>query len=262
MHRFAPSARTQGLRSGLIHHRLYRALREPEDVCVFMQHHVFCVWDFQCLLKALQRELTCIRVPWVPTADPEARRLINEIVLGEESDEDGEGGYLSHFELYRAAMIDAGADTGPIDRLIEMIEDGMAAEDALGELDLPPATESSVRLSLSLARGGPLHCLAAAFTLGREDLIPDLFTRLLDGLAAAEPARFARFRYYLRRHVELDGESHGPQSQRLLGRLCGDHPAWIRDADDAAASCLEARLAMWDEIHAAVLARSSQAIEC
>ncbi len=56
------------------------------------------------LLKALQRHLTCVTVPWTPTPHREARRLINEIVLAEESDEDGAGGFASHFESYLDAM--------------------------------------------------------------------------------------------------------------------------------------------------------------
>ena len=71
----------------LISHSLYAELRDEESLRIFMRSHVFCVWDFQSLLKALQRLVTCVEVPWLPTADPEARRLVNEIVLDEESDE-------------------------------------------------------------------------------------------------------------------------------------------------------------------------------
>ena len=71
---------------------------------------MFAVWDFMSLLKAIQRELCGVGVPWVPSPNLQATRLVNEIVLGEESDEDGEGGYASHFVLYRRAMQRCGAN--------------------------------------------------------------------------------------------------------------------------------------------------------
>ena len=93
------------LRDQLFNHEVYRSIKTPDDLRTFMEHHVFAVWDFMSLLKALQRHLTGVTIPWLPQGDRNARRLINEIVLDEESDEDGEGGYISHFELYRAAMV-------------------------------------------------------------------------------------------------------------------------------------------------------------
>jgi hypothetical protein len=105
------------------------------------------VWDFQCLLKALQREVTCVDVVWRPTPDPAARRLVNEIVLDEESDAAPDwlgGGHLSHFELYLAAMDRAGADAGPIRGLLADLEAGLDVDRALAARELPrgPATSS------------------------------------------------------------------------------------------------------------------------
>jgi Protein of unknown function (DUF3050) len=240
------------LRARLVDHRLYGALQRPADVRIFQQHHVFCVWDFMTLLKALQRRVTCVEVPWLPAPDPVACRLVNEIVLGEESDEDGKGGHCSHFELYLASMHDTGADSGPVGRLIAALRAGRPLEEALRDGSVPPKTAAFVRLSLEIAGKGELHRLAAAFGLGREDVIPSMFVQLLERLSAAEPNRFGRFLFYLKRHVDLDGDSHGPATMHLIERVCGTDPQLRQEAVETACKCLEARLQVWDEIHTAV----------
>ena len=84
----------------LLHHPLYNKIRTVEDLQLFLQHHVFAVWDFMSLLKALQNKLTCTSTPWMPVGNPETRYLINEIVLAEETDIDQDGRRRSHYELY------------------------------------------------------------------------------------------------------------------------------------------------------------------
>jgi hypothetical protein len=247
-----PDTALHSLRRQLVEHPLYGVLRGPADLRIFQQHHVFCVWDFMSLLKALQRQLTCVEVPWLPSPDPVASRLINEIVLGEESDEDGAGGHCSHFELYLAAMQDTGADTEPVESFLKALRSGRSADDALRIASVPPATAAFVRLSLSIAERAELHRLAAAFGLGREDVIPSMFVQMLERLTAAEPDRFGRFLFYLKRHVDLDGDSHGPAALRLIERICGTDALLRREALETACACLEARLGVWEEIYAAV----------
>ncbi len=246
------TAQLDDARQRLLAHPLYAAVREPADVRVFMRHHVFCVWDFQSLLKALQRRLTCVEVPWLPTADTASRRLVNEIVLAEESDEDGAGGHTSHFELYLSAMRDAEADVGPIERFLAALRSGQSVDVALRRTEVPQATAAFVRLTLHIAEHAETHCLGAAFALGREDLIPGMFVQFLERLGDTDPQRFGRFAYYLRRHVDLDGDVHGPQARRLVARLCGGDSGKEREARATALQCLEARRAVWDEILATI----------
>ena len=230
------------LRDRLVAHRIYRLIDGPERLRRFMESHVFAVWDFQSLLKALQQRLTCTSIPWLPTADPEARRLVNEIVLDEESDALPEGGSASHFELYLDAMRQAGADTGPIERLLDLLRGGASLHAALDTCGCPPAAAAFVRRSFAIA---------AAFTYGREDVIPDMFRGLVLRLADEDPTAWGRFRFYLERHIEHDDEHHAPVCRRIVARLCGDDAAKWREASAAACECLAARIALWDAIVAA-----------
>jgi hypothetical protein len=239
-------ARIAPLRARLTSHPLYARIRTRDDVRVFMESHVFAVWDFMSLLKALQLRLTCVSVPWAPTAWPESRRFINEIVLGEESDLCN-GRAASHFELYLEAMHECGADTGHIQGLLRTVRQGSKLFSD-GSSQAPAAAQRFVGETFRLIDEGKLHTLAAAFTFGREDVIPDMFRELVRDLNAEQPGKFSKFLWYLERHIEVDGEDHGPLSLRMVADLCGnDDHAW-EEAALAAAGAIEARLALWDGI--------------
>ena len=249
-------------RERLVRHRIYGLVNSAARLRRFMESHVFAVWDFQSLLKAMQQRLTCTTIPWVPTPDPEARRLVNEIVLDEESDELPEGGAASHFELYLEGMRAARADTGPIDRMIEALRTAKAPQvgqpaatvgevvaEAMRAAGAPQAAQAFVRESFAVIEQGSTHGIVAAFTYGREDVIPDMFRSLVSSLASRDPA-WARFHWYLERHIEADDEKHAPVCRRIMARLCGDDPAKRAEASAIARQCIEARIALWDAIAA------------
>ena len=236
------------LREALLNHRLYQSVSELRQLRLFMQSHVFAVWDFMSLLKTLQRDLCGISTPWVPPQNRVATRLINEIVLGEESDEDPVGNYISHFELYRRAMVEAGADTGPIDQLVASIRRKEALELALSELELPTHVHQFVETTFSLINSHDSSVVASAFTFGREDLLPAVFQRMVNHLNRQADGRLQTFVYYLDRHIEVDGDHHGPLSEKLVCSLCSDDPQRWGAAERAAVRALEARLALWDGI--------------
>ena len=217
-----------------------------------MQTHVFAVWDFMSLLTTLQRGLTSIDLPWLPSAQPVARRLINEIVLGEESDL-YQGQPLSHFELYLRAMHDAGASTTAIDTLIASLRHGTSRAEALSSPAIPTAARTFVQSTFTVIEHGHLHEVAAAFTFGREDLIPDLFTAFIRDQDARLSGRLHLFRWYLDRHIEVDGEEHGPMALQMVTELCGDNPQRWREAENAAITAIEARFTLWDNILATLL---------
>jgi hypothetical protein len=223
---------------------VYRELQSIDDLREFMEAHVFAVWDFMSLLKSLQRAITCVTLPWVPPPSARTSRLINEIVTGEESDEDGCGGYASHFELYREAMREVGAHTGPIDHVVEMVR--------LGQLGIseyvPQPARAFVDTTFELVRRGRVHELGAAFTFGREDVLPNVFRKLVDAIDRELPGRTERLRYYLVRHIEVDEGGHNPLAMKMLEELCGDDGRKWDEARVVVSASLAARVQLWDNV--------------
>jgi len=238
-------------RDRLLAHRLYAAVDTPEKLRRFMEFHVYAVWDFQSLLKAVQQRLTCTSVPWLPTPDPEARRLINEIVLDEESDALPDGGYASHFEMYLDAMRAAGADTEPVERLLKLLAGGAPLSQALTAAGVPTAAADFVRRSFDTIAPESTPAIVAAFTYGREDVIPGMFRQFVARLADSDTLTWGPFRYYLERHIAHDDEHHGPMCRRIISRLCGNDAETWAEASRSARAALESRLSLWDAIAAA-----------
>jgi hypothetical protein len=216
-----------------------------------MEHHVYAVWDFMSLLKALQRAVTCIDVPWIPRGDPAARRFINEIVLDEESDKVSLSGEppapTSHFDLYLHAMTRVGADTTSIHELLKRVREGQVLGVALTEAPVPDAARRFVRTTMDVVNTNRPHAIAAAFTFGREQAIPAMFLPIVEALDAADD-RTDTLITYLKRHIEMDGNDHGPLALRLLAGLCGDNPSSWDESTSVAIAALQARKGLWDGV--------------
>lgn len=235
-------------REALLTHSLYSKLNTIEAIQTFMTFHAFAVWDFMSLVKALQQKLTCTTLPWVPAGSASSRRLINEIVWGEESDIDALGNPISHYELYLKAMEEIGADITPITTLVSAIQRGTPWQEAIDNVNLPEEIKTFVHFSLKTATEAPAHVVGGVFTYGREDLIPDLFIALVRGLASQQKGSVDTLLYYLERHIELDGDEHGPMALQMMDELCENSAKKWDEATVYAKQALEHRIRLWDFI--------------
>ena len=241
-------------RAGLETHPVFAEIRDMGALRGFMQAHVYAVWDFMSLAKRLQRDLTCVTLPWMPPADPAAARLINDIVLAEESDVDAAGNPASHLDLYLQAMRDVGAPTRDFEVFLDALRGGADLEGAFDAAGTPEYVRAFVRHTLQTCLEGSTLQVMASFLYGRENVIPDMFQGLLEhwGLNAEQAPGFV---YYLERHIELDGDAHGPAAERMLGAALARKQDGLSEARESALHALQARMALWDGLAAVLRAR-------
>ncbi len=241
--RLAPVARS------VLEHDVYTKLTSLRALRVFVEHHCFAVWDFMSLLKTLQRRLTCVEVPWMPPANREGARLVNEIVVAEESDCLASGdAHASHFELYLDAMREVRADTSTVEAFLDALATGATWQLALAGTPVHASVRQFVARTLALCDRGEIWEVAADFVLGRENLIPDMFREVSAALAAGEGLPTESLTYYLDRHVELDEQEHGPAGAKLLFSLCGEAAERWAAVERGARQALLARAALWDGV--------------
>jgi hypothetical protein len=229
----------------MVEHPVFTAIRDIDSLRIFMEAHVFAVWDFMSLVKRLQRDLTCIEVPWLPPRDRRAAQLINQIVLGEETDIGPNGEPVSHLELYLGAMREVGANTAGFELFQTALEKGATLTVAFDQAAVAPFIREFTGYTLRIASQAPLLAVMASFFYGREDIIPRMFGNLLEKwrIGADQAPLFV---YYLKRHIEVDSDEHGPAAKVILAAATADNPRRGIEVVSAARQSIEARIRLWD----------------
>ena len=239
------------VRQRMVEHPVFTAIRDIQSLQIFMEAHVFAVWDFMSLLKRLQRDLTCIEVPWLPPRDPQAAQLINQIVLGEETDSGPNGEPVSHLELYLGAMREVGANTASFELFRTALANGATLADAFDHAAVAPFIREFTGHTLQIASGAPLLAVMASFFYGREDVIPRMFSNLLEKWRIGAN-RAPMFVYYLERHIEVDSDQHGPAAKAILAAATAHDPGLGLQVHSAARQGIEARINLWDGLLASL----------
>ena len=236
------------LRKSLIEHPLYNSMENLSDIKKFMEVHVYAVWDFMSLVKNLQMNLTCISTPWIPSENSLTARLINEIVWGEETDIDKNKVAKSHFEMYLDSMDEIGANTNKIENLIELVKQGKDIFRIIQNHDISDEIKDFLNFTFSVIKNNKVHVTAAVFTFGREDLIPNMFIEIVRKIKL-ENKSVESLIYYLERHIEMDGDHHGPMAMNMIESLCENNDNKIKEALDSSKLALKKRIKLWDYIY-------------
>ena len=235
------------MREALVEHSVFGRIRSTSTLQTFMEAHVYAVWDFMSLVKRLQLDFTCVTLPWTPPKHRHAARLINEIVTGEESDIGLDGHAISHFDMYLDAMEDVGADTTQIRRFVASVQSLPDWQTAVAAMEAPAHVRQFVTHSLTVACTGTTAEVMGAFFYGREDVIPDMFSRLLRDWsidATSVPA----LTYYLDRHIQLDADEHGPAAKLIVDDMLTEDPSLTSSMIAGAQDAIASRLELWDGV--------------
>jgi len=245
------------LRQEIINHKVYSVINGLDDLKIFMQYHVYAVWDFMSLLKSLQINLTCTTLPWFPVGNANTRYLINEIVAGEESDVDGAGIRTSHYEMYLEAMEQCGADTSAIYKFIDTLKATKSLSDAYEAAGVPVAAREFVDYTFEVINGNQSHLQSAAFTFGREDLIPNMFISIVGDLNKKFPDQLSLIKYYLDRHIEVDGDHHSHLALEMTAELCGNDESYWTNAEAVTIASLQQRINLWNGVYDEIMLSKS-----
>lgn len=243
-------------RQEIINHKVYSEIKHIDDLKIFMQYHVYAVWDFMSLLKILQKNLTCISVPWFPKGNADTRYLINEIVVGEESDIDLNENRKSHFELYLDAMKQCGADTLQIEKFIEVLCKTSDFNLAFSESETPIEAKEFVEFTFKIINSNKDYLQSSIFTFGREDLIPNMFHSMVGDMHKNFPESISIFKYYLERHIEVDGDHHSHLALQMTSNLCSNKKEYWEEAEKVTIESLQKRIKLWDGAYNQILKRN------
>lgn len=243
------------LKEQLEKHSIYKNVTDIKSLRIFMEHHVYSVWDFMSLVKFLQNEFAPSTFPWTPPTNKKLARFLNEIVLGEESDDDNQNSHASHFELYCMAMNEVKANSDLAWAFVNNIkQEGL--EKAFTNKNVPSSAKKFMIKTFDFIASDKPHVVAAAFAFGRETVIPMMFQELINKMNIKKEDA-PTFHYYLERHIELDGDEHGPLALEIIETLCGDNPKNWEEALQAAKDSIEARIEFWNEVEREILSPKS-----
>ena len=111
-----------------------------------------------------------------------------------------------------------------------------------------PETRSFLHFTFDAVLNKDVHVIAAIFTFGREDLIPDMFLEIVRQVDEESKQSLSLLTYYLERHIEVDGGEHGPMALNMISQLCGNDENKWKEATDASVKAMQMRINLWNGV--------------
>ena len=235
------------LKKSIRGHTLFSNKLSNRQIAIFMESHIYSVWGFMSLLKSLQYALSSNNLPWIPTSNTTNGlvNFINEIVLSEESEHIKGIGFISHFEIYLLAMEEIGAKVNNIKKLIKNIENNKKYKNAILDIKIHKEVRDFLDFDIKTSQSNSLPKIIGGFTLAREQVIPNMFEYIIPAIKDKKSAK--HFITYLRRHISIDGDRHGPLASKLLETICSSNKDMCT-AYQSGIKSLKLRLKVWDKV--------------
>ncbi len=121
---------------------------------------------------------------------------------------------------------------------------------SIDNLELHKNIKEFLQFTFSVIKEGKPHKIAAIFTFGRENLIPNMFNEILREFEKnIKDKDISKLIYYFERHIELDEDEHGPMALEMVSMLAeNDQKKWD-EIEKISIEALEKRILLWDAIN-------------
>jgi len=143
-------------------------------------------------------------------------------------------------------MKQSAADHSCIDSFVQTLKQTKNFQLSFDSAAVPHAAKQFVEHTFDIINSGKAHLQAAAFTFGREDLIPGMFHSIINDIDKKFPDSISIFKYYLERHIEVDGGHHSHLALEMTANLCCTDEQYWKEASDTTIQTLKSRIALWD----------------
>ena len=143
----------------------------------------------------------------------------------------------------------SGASTHEMDAFLDSVHTFQNIFVAIKKSHLHANVKAFLDFTFRVIEEGKPHQIAAAFTFGREDLIPSMFTEILENFQANFPETdLTKLIYYFERHIQLDADEHGPMAMQMITELCGTDSQKWNEVEAVSVLALDKRIGLWNAI--------------